>query len=254
MTTFTLFPYLPTELRLDIWRRSCQPRVVEVRYDEEQDKCVTTTTPPAVLQVCRESRYECATRIYVRAFGTNTDSEGRIYFAPRLDILYISRCGAMGYGDVARDFGLHVKDTTQHVRRLAIDHVAPAVRRPWETYNKFCLMRNFAHLEETYLVVEKETPQKGATEIELLDPRTSDREAIRRLMEHVRDSFTYEVGPGLVSLDGWTYPNHSVRGTGRFEPPLFDSAAGISYSLIPKRKRRNHPYNTRHKTMYVACV
>ncbi|KAK3324603.1 hypothetical protein B0T19DRAFT_444011 [Cercophora scortea] len=193
--TFTLFGALPAELRLQIWRQSCQPRVVEVRYSEDDDRCYSTTKPPAILQVCTEARDECS-RHYVKAFGTES-YEGNIYFLPTLDILYLPRCGDMGYGDTARDFSQYVLDTVEHVHSLAIDHVKPEIRRPWETYNKFCLMRNFPDLNETFLILgsgpdDRDDDRDG--QIEFVDPR-GDPLAIMRLMENVKESFIYEVGP-----------------------------------------------------------
>ncbi|KAJ4414310.1 hypothetical protein N0V85_003203 [Neurospora sp. IMI 360204] len=167
--TFTLFPLLPTELRLAIWQASCHPRILEIHYCPSQDRCFTPSKPPVILSVCRESRHEALSRIYAKAFGTRTHTSGSIYFAPELDILYIPRyyeeegdfhhhhqkgggrggskeeqekertrrIMSMGYSETARDFGRYVLNTTELVKNLAIDHVRPEIRRPWETYSKF---------------------------------------------------------------------------------------------------------------------
>ena len=192
---FSLFSLLPAELRFEIWRQSCAARVVEVRYAEHYDRCVSTTKPPVILQTCRESRYE-GLRLYSKCFGTSS-RPGDIYFASSFDILYIPRCGQMGYGDTARDFAQYVVDTVDHVHSLAIDHVQPEVRRPWETYNKFCLMRNFPLLKDAFLIFASASDDEGACEgdgqIEFVDPR-ADQEHIMKLMEDVTESFSYEVG------------------------------------------------------------
>ncbi|KAK3312419.1 hypothetical protein B0H66DRAFT_398619 [Apodospora peruviana] len=265
--SFALFGFLPAELRLEIWRQSCRSRVVEVRYSAEQDRCLTTTKPPVLLQVCRESRYEALSRLYTKAFGTKTHPNGTIYFSPTLDILYIPRSGDMGYGDTARDFGQYVLDTAEHVRALAIDHVKPEVRRPWETYNKFCLMRNFPLLRETFLIIslppsrppssysdrsaESEESYAAGGQIEFVDPR-GDQEVIMRLMENVKESFCYEVGHQSQvpsPLDKDEQPEDDGLADGHPEPYL---------SLVPKTKARVTTHNTHHswssQPAFVACA
>lgn len=210
---FPLFPYLPIELRLQIWRHSCQGRVVSVRYEEETDRCVTTTKPPAVLQTCRESRAE-GLLVYRQAFSTKSHPHSAIYFSPRLDVLYLPRHGSMGYSNTARNFGQYVFDSTDHVYSLAVDHVNPVVRKQWETYNKYCLIKNFPNLREIFLVLgidgggdelKKNTIASacppGGEQVEFVDPK-GDAEAIcKKLMEGVHESFEYEVHPGdQVSL------------------------------------------------------
>jgi len=62
----------------------------------------------------------------------------------------------MGYDETLRDFKNLVKDeegVLDEVRRLAIEHVDPEVKRPWESYNKASLLREFRNLEEVVLVL-----------------------------------------------------------------------------------------------------
>ncbi|KAM7198569.1 hypothetical protein V8F20_006099 [Naviculisporaceae sp. PSN 640] len=273
-SAFHLFPYLPAELRLEIWRQSCRSRVVEVHYSSTLDRCLTNTPPPVILQVCHESRHE-GQRLYIQAFGTHTHPEGTIHFSPEMDILYIPRCEKnMGYGDTARDFGQYVLNTVDHVRALAIDHVNPVVRRPWETYNKFCLMRTFPNLREAFLILDFPSPSSSprhsgeydydaasATasengQIEFVDPRGDPRE-IMGIMERVRESFDHEVGQSqfdagpspLEKVDNeWEQEEHSV-----WEQPYM--------ALVPKTKVRTRtpdpPTQARSWSMqptFVACV
>jgi hypothetical protein len=109
----------------------------------------------------------------------------------------------MGYGDTARDFSKFVPDTCELVRSLAIDHVPPQIRRPWETYNKFCLMRNFPALEQAILVLSSSANDRGHHvdgQVELVDPR-GDQQAIMKLMDGVRESFRYELGLRSMALE-----------------------------------------------------
>ncbi|KAI1386178.1 uncharacterized protein F4822DRAFT_431052 [Hypoxylon trugodes] len=203
-TSFTLFSLLPTELRLHIWRHTCHPRVVEVSYDNQEDRCTTLTAPPAVLHVCRESRFE-ALRIYKPSFGTQSH-EPRIYFCHELDTLYLPRPPFMGYDDALRSFTELVPGTDDIVN-LAIDYVRPDIRRPWETYNKYALMHSFPKAKEVYLVLDGDTSAEHDTydihhphhihedheDIGLVDP-TGDIMALCRLLSDVKESFFYEVG------------------------------------------------------------
>ncbi|CAK7225006.1 hypothetical protein SCUCBS95973_005712 [Sporothrix curviconia] len=155
MDSFQYFQDLPAELRVSIWRMSRLPRVVEVWYDADADCCRTTSRPPALLHVNREARAEALHQgWYRRAFRTRSRPRDHyIYFSPALDVLYLPRHGLMGYDDAARDFALHVRDTAEHVRALAIDHVRTDTIRPWEPYNKLMLLFSFPHVQEAILVV-----------------------------------------------------------------------------------------------------
>jgi hypothetical protein len=112
--------------------------------------------------------------------------------------------------------------------------VKPEVRRPWETYSKFCLMRNFPKLRETLLILaaadgDDENNQGGNDwgQIEFVDPR-GNWEAIMALMENVKESFNCEVGPDcFVEVD--RDPSQSI-GTER------SSCCGPCLELIPKSK------------------
>ncbi|TLS27171.1 hypothetical protein PpBr36_04595 [Pyricularia pennisetigena] len=192
--SFSLFTALPTELRLEIWRLTFQPRAVEVRYQPETDECRTITHPPAVLQVCRESREE-ALRFYHKCFGTKTQ-EPLIYFNSSIDILYIPRHRPMGYDDTSRDFAECILDTAEHVKMLAVDHVLPDVKRPWETYNKLCLMLGLPNLKEAYMIIstESDNGESGAgMEIEIIDPK-EDQEAILKVMKDIEETYSHELG------------------------------------------------------------
>ena len=61
--TFHLFPRLPTELRLQIWEMTVEPRTVELHCNHRTSypdfygvKIHSSTPPPATLHACRESR------------------------------------------------------------------------------------------------------------------------------------------------------------------------------------------------------
>ncbi|KAI0206357.1 hypothetical protein F4808DRAFT_455119 [Astrocystis sublimbata] len=189
---FTIFTLLPAELRIQIWRLSCHQRVVEVLYDQESDRCSTTTPVPAALHVCRESRYE-ALRVYKRSFGT-LSHEPTIYFNRELDTVYIPRPPFMGYDDSSRSFAESIEDA-HYIVHLAIDYVPPSIKRPWETYNKYVLMQSLPEIDEVFLVTDASAqsddhPHSG--ELGLTDP-TRDALILNQLLEDVKASFYYEV-------------------------------------------------------------
>lgn len=75
----------------------------------------------------------------------------------------------MGYDEKARDFRLNLvearderkrggKSILSSVRSIALDYVDVNIKRPWEGYNKACLIRSFPHLEEILLVVRPRIP------------------------------------------------------------------------------------------------
>ncbi|KAK4192402.1 hypothetical protein QBC35DRAFT_222007 [Podospora australis] len=236
-TAFSLFPYLPTELRLHIWRLSLSPRVVTLTYRPAPlEQCFSPTPPPAILSACQESRDE-ALRFYRRTFGTKAHPEGRIYFHPALDVLYVPRTGMMGYSDAARDFGTVVLSSgADLIRKVAVDYVNPEIRRPWEVYSKFCLIRGFPNLKEAYLVIassDSQPPQQGgaAGDVELIDPR-GNKEEIMGIMERVRESFRHEV-PMEEFVEGKVVEE---PGEGEDEWGRFEIDTGLE--LVPKAKIR----------------
>ena len=224
MDTFFLFSSLPAELRVEIWRLSCQARVVEVHYDQDTDRCLSHTKPPSILHVNREAREE-ALMLYQKAFVTESQLD-YIYFCPALDTLYLPRHGLMGYDDTAREFNKLVVNTSAHVQSLAIDHVKTDIIRPWEPYNKFCLLQNFPNLTEAFLVVGSDPDAMDSSygdEVELVEPK-GDTAAVIRLVDDVVASFCREIEPV-----GWGLDCH--------DPVLSQPTIP---SLIPKSKAFHH--------------
>ncbi|PVH83460.1 hypothetical protein DL98DRAFT_412676 [Cadophora sp. DSE1049] len=166
---FTVFPNLPSELRIKIWQQACYPRTVTLTYTSSTSSFTSSTPPPTLLSVTHESRDE-ALRIYTLSFGTTSQSP-RTYFNPLLDTLYLPRHQEMGYDETLRDFRQLVQDPTgllNQVRYVAIDHVNVDVKRPWESYNKAVFLRSFKHLDEIALILNADGT--GAGDISPLSP------------------------------------------------------------------------------------
>ncbi|KAK4163196.1 hypothetical protein QBC43DRAFT_213550 [Cladorrhinum sp. PSN259] len=211
-TDFHYFPYLPAELRLLIWRLALQPRVVTLT--RLSLPLTSPTKPPITLSICRESRLE-SLRFYISL------SQNKIYFHPTLDTLYIPRSsgGFLGYSDTARDFCSTLKiPSLDKIQKVAVDFVSPEIRREWEAYSKFCLVKGFKGLKEAGLVIGQETTSQdedGGMSLNLREPR-GDKEGVVRIMEIVRESFRVEG----VGEDGkrWEVEEGVARDEwGRFE-------------------------------------
>jgi hypothetical protein len=136
-------------------------------------------------------------RLYKPLFGTVTH-DASIYFNPELDTLYIPRPPSMGYDGNARDFAELVTGASE-VMNLALDHVNPTIRRPWETYNKYVLMQGFPKVMEVYLVLDMTTGHGPGHEtsrhgfLRLAEPPGNPTD-ICRLLQDVKMSFAHEVG------------------------------------------------------------
>lgn len=109
----------------------------------------------------------------------------------------------MGYDDKLRDFRNIVSDPMgllDEVRSIALDVVAMEVKKPWEGYNKACLLRSFRNLREVILVLgstsagydNDEDFEIGSREvIEFKEPK-DDPERLLKIWYYFRQSFIAE--------------------------------------------------------------
>ncbi|RKF54954.1 hypothetical protein GcC1_207010 [Golovinomyces cichoracearum] len=190
LDSFHLFSRLPIELRLSIYTLALPRRILTVRYNASSHKFTSPTAAPALFSVCSESR-QVAVKNYTLSFGTTT-SNPKIYFNPELDTLYLPRCSEMGYDEdfrIMRSLNVESQEqgepksisATQNIRgtpsisklpkfdqlrSVAIDHVDPEIKRPWERFNKASFLRGFPLLNEIILVLpsdEEAPPSTPAT-------------------------------------------------------------------------------------------
>jgi hypothetical protein len=89
LSSFTLFPNLPFELRSLIWKTSCESRMIEVAYDS-YDGFTSNIPHPTALEVCQESR-NAVINSYPLCFGS-IFHPAKIRFNFAIDILYIDNC------------------------------------------------------------------------------------------------------------------------------------------------------------------
>ncbi|TAQ88097.1 hypothetical protein B7494_g3579 [Chlorociboria aeruginascens] len=123
LTTFHLFPRLPTELRLHIWTLTLRPRTVDIRYYTDGFHAPDAdNTLPIALKVCRESRGYLLDS-YPYCFGSRIHPP-RLRFNFSLDTLYFDR-SFEHY--ISHFFGILSDTEIQNLRYLAIDCVIPSL-------------------------------------------------------------------------------------------------------------------------------
>ncbi|KAI2608706.1 uncharacterized protein GGS25DRAFT_491347 [Hypoxylon fragiforme] len=90
---FTLFPLLPAELRIMIWKKSFQLRVVELHTRTGTSQWLSSCRNPSALSVCSESR-ELALEYFSVALPISSSKlDGRlsrlVYINPAVDLLAV---------------------------------------------------------------------------------------------------------------------------------------------------------------------
>ncbi|KAK0102839.1 hypothetical protein ONS95_000963 [Cadophora gregata] len=88
LTSFHLFPKLPTEIRMMIWKLSLEARTVEIQWSETRGFFTRVPTPIA-LRVCKDSRDAVKSK-YPLCFG-NVLYKPSTVFNFSLDTLYVDQ-------------------------------------------------------------------------------------------------------------------------------------------------------------------
>jgi len=117
--TFTLFPSLPTELRLKIWAYA-QPdsRVLRIHHDENIDSWVAFTNPIALMRTCRESR-----EVMLKAYDRLDNPMQTLYFDFSRDAVffdYVSVGTDPKTEGLSLSLGFSNKDMNK-IKRVVID-------------------------------------------------------------------------------------------------------------------------------------
>jgi hypothetical protein len=115
LTSFTLFPNLPFEIRCLIWETTCESRTVEITYDAD-DGFTTTSDPPIALEVCQESRNHLVNS-YPLCFGS-IYHPAKIRFNFSIDTLYMDNSLEE---DLAHVFSTFKDREISSLRYLALD-------------------------------------------------------------------------------------------------------------------------------------
>ncbi|KAN0122775.1 hypothetical protein V8E51_001101 [Hyaloscypha variabilis] len=116
LTSFTVFPNLPFELRCLIWETSCESRIIEISYDSE-DGFSSSVDPPIALEVCQESRNHLLNN-YPLCFGS-IYHPAKIRFNFSIDTLYVDNSMEE---DMAHVFSTFREREISSLKYLAIDN------------------------------------------------------------------------------------------------------------------------------------
>jgi hypothetical protein len=148
--TFTLFPKLPTELRLKIWKYALPgPRAIKVQrgWPTFSHRIRAVAKPPAVLQTNSESR-QLAMRFYELSF--NNAIKGRpISIDYQVDALYMESWDAFkAFYKVARQFpncaaAGEIRDMESRLRYLVLGNIK---RHDWLDPDRMLTLRSIEGL------------------------------------------------------------------------------------------------------------
>jgi 2EXR family len=116
LTSFTVFPNLPFELRCLIWETSCESRTIEIAYDSDAG-FVSNVDPPIALEVCKESR-KALINNYPLCFGS-IYHPAKIRFNFSIDTLYIDNSIEE---DLAHVFSTFREQEISGLKYLAMDN------------------------------------------------------------------------------------------------------------------------------------
>ncbi|KAF7879167.1 hypothetical protein EAF04_000366 [Stromatinia cepivora] len=91
LTSFTLFPFLPKELRIKIWKLAAShPRIVQITYDHPTESLVSLSPAPALLATCGEARDELQP-LFKQLSLPNSACGAIIYLNLEIDTCYVRR-------------------------------------------------------------------------------------------------------------------------------------------------------------------
>jgi hypothetical protein len=142
----------------------------------------------------------------------------------------------MGYDETLRDFRGFLKEDEKEVldqvQIIAIDHVDPAVKRPWESYNKAALMRGFPELKELLLILRDEevTPALERGE-EFGEPKERPEELLRIWIEfrqsiEVEEKLLEDICKVEDEYVKWTLPTIGIRSRTKISEGDVEEALG----------------------------
>jgi hypothetical protein len=157
LENFTLFPYLPTELRLAIWRKILPPPRL---FNLEQEcaslfRCQRSHYHhphlPVTLRINRESRDETLRHyqiIYIENTGSlGTTKKKPMLFGPRRDMVFLRSVDDFLFKMFAVNTQFRSKVPLEGVRELTISEVT------WEDKEKFILtLMLFSRLQKLNLI------------------------------------------------------------------------------------------------------
>jgi hypothetical protein len=191
--SFQLFPKLPLELRLKIWRYACpRPRVVMVKYhfkvlpepipdpeqefwgvDENVSHIVHWIGPsveiPLILHVCRESRLE-ALSIYEAGLEICPDGH-QTYWNPKLDTVFLIKESSRRSSSTLRPLDEVPVRARVRIQHLAIDlNVSTISYTDGAVKEQLLPLIDFTSLRSLTLVIDPILPDESKSRVIFREP------------------------------------------------------------------------------------
>ncbi|KAI1777938.1 hypothetical protein F4818DRAFT_330225 [Hypoxylon cercidicola] len=206
--TFHCFAALPIELRLIIWTYNLPgPRIVDIKCNTESAStselqqrnhtsttCIFTSSIPANLHVCKESRYTALRRY--RLLFRDPAKYGQVVFDPLRDTLYFgARLGISASGTRFATFvSLVQPEDLAHIRRIAINDALISHGRSRTRTNSTarltieCILcevhQRFTNLEQLTFVCDDRNPVYSSDAF-FVEPRVRNRILEREIQDMV---------------------------------------------------------------------
>jgi len=204
VSRFGFFPMLPVELRLKIWRTALSgPRIVEVYLGKMSDKvssktckqCIKVNTPPpALMQVCWESREVVLEKYWLQFCHESVDNRlARI--DPAEDTIYIpwsSLNSQIPQEDLANGT-LWSQEARESLKFMAIDERVWSGLRGFEGYVYFAGLEKFMVVIRQTRVSEtpcQESRKKSGDNVELVE--VEDEEVVLDWQSSVRSQMEFD--------------------------------------------------------------
>ncbi|CZS99615.1 uncharacterized protein RAG0_07943 [Rhynchosporium agropyri] len=152
MDTFYLFPTLPSELRIKIWRHTFpSPRIIPIRFNRFSQQYVSDNAPPSSLHVCSQSRsifLETYTNLILSPRYTST-----VFIDFTQDTIFFDSLDCSPDGDLS--FDLAMSPHADRVLHVAIDAQLWEVLRVFK-YDSLSEVRLMRNLKSVALVMRKD--------------------------------------------------------------------------------------------------
>lgn len=101
LSEFTVFPELPIEIRLKIWKLAeLGPRLIDFNRQVGRQVHPSVSQVDPLLATCRDSRYE-SQRTYKRYKLYNLDGNTECHLRPETDILCFPKVGLLANQDLS---------------------------------------------------------------------------------------------------------------------------------------------------------
>jgi hypothetical protein len=182
---FALFPKLPMELRLKIWKMARpEGRYILLEHSRKRRRAVFSRAKvPALLHACQESR-DIALKWYKLSFGTHS-SFGKTYFDAEIDGLY-HRCSIHGQHHCDTD-GCEIVPPKHLDGQDKVKRIVTNLERAHQPFSIWKIIYNYLEAEELRVFIRNIRACSEIKVSELLE-NTEDNRNMEKVWNDVADS------------------------------------------------------------------